>query len=162
MGLFNAPRAYPKYYMPYYDQFNFYDGRDEWLRSIEKIPEKAVNLFAVHWLHLEVCNGGFWQYFFNSTGTSAPEARRGFTAIGMPEVSVVVDKAMALLGSEYPGTKEARREIVGSPFDSEGFSDLDANFDDLDSRFYDLADTSQFFRKLPKFVPYADQYAAID
>jgi hypothetical protein len=63
MGLLNAPRAYPGFYDPYYDTFNFYDGRDEWLRSIENIPVKAVNLFALHWLHLEVYNGAFGSIF---------------------------------------------------------------------------------------------------
>ena len=73
-SLFNAPRAYPAFYEPYCDSFNFYDGREAWLQSIVNIPPKAIHLFSVHWLHLEVYNGGFWQYFFNSTGTTAPEA----------------------------------------------------------------------------------------
>lgn len=152
MGLFNAPRSYPRLYEPFYDQFNFYEGREEWLRSIATIPEKAVDLFAVHWLHLEVCNGGFWQYFFNSTGACAPEARRGFSAIGMPDVAKVVSEAMAKLGSEYPGSREVRQEIVGAPENPMDFSDLDQSF-------YDLADTRQLLRKLPKFVPFADRYA---
>jgi hypothetical protein len=155
MGLFNAPRAYPRFYEPFYEQFNFYDGREEWLRSIEKIPEKAVNLFSIHWLHLEVYNGGFWQYFFNSTGTSAPEACRGFAAIGMPEVAAVVSEAMRKLGSVYPTTVDARREIVGGP-------EKRMDFSDFNSTFYDLADTEQLFRKKPKFVPFADRYAEID
>jgi|GEM_PF-2422712 hypothetical protein len=28
--------------------------------------------------------------------------------------------------------------------------------------FYDLANTPRFFRKLPKFVPFADKYAAAE
>lgn len=153
MGLFNAPRAYPRYYEPWYDQFDFYNGGPAWLRSIEGVPEKAVNLFAMHWLHLEVCNGGFWQYFFNSTGTTAPEAVRGYAAIGMSEDSDLVAKAMKKLGELFPGTTDERRPIVGEPSDRMDFSDFDAAY-------YDLADTDQFFRKLPKFVPFADRHAA--
>lgn len=152
-SLFNAPRAYPAFYEPYYDSFNFYDGREAWLQSIVNIPPKAVHLFSVHWLHLEVYNGGFWQYFFNSTGTTAPEAIEGFTAIGMPNVSRVVEEAMAQLGSTFPGDKSTREEIVGPPDDR-------MDFGDLDDRLYELADTEKFFRKLPKFVPFADAYAA--
>jgi hypothetical protein len=154
VGLFNAPRTYPKFYAPYYDMFNFYDGREEWLNSISQIPEKAVNLFTIHWLHLEVYNGGFWQYFFNSTGTSAPEAIRGFEAIGMTEVSSLVAAAVDELGCPFPGTVEARRAIVGQPDQRMDFCHFDRTFDDL-------ADTPQFFRKLPKFVPFAERYAAI-
>ncbi|MEL6877061.1 MAG: DUF4375 domain-containing protein [Pseudomonadota bacterium] len=153
MGLFNAPRSYPKVFEPYWDTFNFYDGREAWLKSIETIPEKAVNLFAVHWLHAEVINGGFGQYFFNSTGTSAPEAVQGFRAIGMPAVANLIEEAMRVLGEPYPsGTTDERRdrlEVV----------DDESDFDSFDSRFYELADTEQFFRKLPKFVPFADRYA---
>lgn len=70
--IFNGPRAYPSVYLPYCGQFNFYDGRAVWEKSIAPIPQAAVDLFCVHWLHLEVYNGRFWQYFFNSTGTTAP------------------------------------------------------------------------------------------
>ena len=153
-NLFNAPRKYPAVYMPYYEQFNFYEGREVWLASIAGVPEKAVHLFAVHWLHLEVYNGGFWQYFFNSTGTSAPEARAGFAAIGMENVAAIVDQAMARLGTPYPFDKPARERIVGPPDDR-------MDFTDLDDAFYDLADTEQFFRKRPKFVAFADAYAGL-
>ena len=148
-SLFNAPRAYPAFYEPYYDRFNFYDGREAWLQSIADISPKAVHLFTVHWLHLEVYNGGFWQYFFNSTGTTAPEASEGFAAIGMPDVSRVIEEAMAKLGTPFPGEKSAREDMVDQ-----------VDFDELDDRFYALADTDKFFRKRPKFVPYAEAYAA--
>lgn len=151
--IFNAPREYPAYYAPYYDKFNFYDGREAWLQSISDIPIKAVHLFSIHWLHLEVYNGGFWQYFFNSTGTSAPEARDGFVAIGMPEVSAILEEAMSYLGDPFPGEKALREQIVGPPEDR-------MDFDDLTDQFYDIADTEKFFRRLPKFVPFADAYAA--
>ena len=92
--IFNAPRDYPAYYEAYYDDFDFYNGHAAWLASIASIPKPAVHLFSLHWLHLEVHNGGFSQYFWNSTGTSALEARDGFAAIGMPEVADVVEKVL--------------------------------------------------------------------
>ena len=153
MGLFSALGNYERVYLPYLEQFNFYDGRQEWLRSIKDVPVRAVHLFAVHWLHSEVCNGGFWQYFHNSTGTSAPEAVDGFAAIGMPEVSTLIANAMRKLGEPYPGEKEERVEIVGA-------RDNRMDFDELDRAFYDLAATSDFSREPPKFVAFADRYAA--
>ena len=151
-ALFSAPRRYPRIYAPFYEQLNFYDGRDAWLRSTESVPREAVLLFALHWLHAEVYNGGFWQYFFNSTGTSYPEASEGFAAIGMPEVAEVVDEAAAMLGHPFPFEIDERRKVVGDPSDRMGFSELE-------TQFYTLADTDQFFRKLPKFVPFAEKYA---
>lgn len=154
--IFNLPREYPKTIAAYWDQFNFYDGRDAWLRSIADIPEKVVNLYAVHWAHAEIENGGFGQYFFNSTGTSWPEAVRGFEAIGMPNVASILRHAGAKLGNEFPGTQQARREIVRY-FDEDGGID----FDELDNAFWSLACSNNLiFRKQPKFVPFADAYAA--
>ena len=152
-SLFNGPREYPAYYEPFCEQFDFYHGRTAWLRLIEGIPPKAVHLFSVHWLHLEVHNGGFWQYFFNSTSTSMPEAVAGFRAIGMPQVAELVERAAAKLGPEFPLDKDERRCIVGMPDDR-------MDFHKYDCCFYELADTEKFFRKVPKFVPYADAYAA--
>jgi Domain of unknown function (DUF4375) len=153
MGLFHAPRDYPRFYEPYYDQFNFYEGRENWLRSIRGIPEKAIHLFSIHWQHLEIYNGGFWQYFFNSTSESAPEAIAGWRAIGLPEVAEVTVAACARVGSPLPGSKDERRRIVGEP-------DSRMDFSDLDALFYELADTPQVFRRQPRFVPFADDYAA--
>ena len=153
-SLFHAPRRYPRIYAPHYEAFNFYEGREKWLESIAGIPERAVHLFAVHWLHLEVHNGGFWQYFFNSTGTSFPEAASGFGAIGMPQVKDVVERAAAKLGEPYPFDAEERRAIVGDPQDR-------LPFDDLENEFYELADTEKFFRRQPKFVPFAEAYADV-
>jgi hypothetical protein len=90
-AIFNAPRRCPRIYAPYYEQFNLYEGREAWLSSIESVPKEAVLLFSLHWMHLEVYNGGFWQYFFNSTGTTRPEASEGFAAIGMANVATIVD-----------------------------------------------------------------------
>ena len=151
-SIFHAPRYYPRIYEPYYDDFNFYDGRDNWLKSIEKIPQKAVYLFAVHWLHLEVYNGGFWQYFFNSTSTSMPEAVAGFSAIGMPKVAEVIQEAALKVGDPFPFDRDERISIVGDPKNR-------MDFDLLEDKFYELADTEKFFRRKPKFVDFADAYA---
>lgn len=123
-----------------------------WEDSIQNIPLKAIHLFSIHWLHLEVYNGGFWQYFYNSTSTSYPEAKQGFEAIGMPEVAKIVETAAEKLGNPYPFEKELRKEIVGSPTQR-------MDFGELDNDFYELADTGKIFRRTPKFVPFAEKYA---
>ena len=151
-SIFNAPRRYPRIYTPYYDTFSFYDGREKWIESSANAPREAVILYCLHWLHLEVYNGGFWQYFFNSTGITHPEAIEGFRAIGMPEVATVVENAAAKLGEPYPFEERPRRTIVGDPQNR-------MDFTESDSEFYALADTDKFFRKLPKFVPFAEAYA---
>lgn len=152
--LLNAAREYPKYYERWYQTFNFYDGEDAWLDSIKDIPRPAVHLFCIHWLHLEVYNGGFAQYFWNSTGTSAPEAIEGFEAIGMSDVANIVSDACNEIAEPFPRDKLARESILKSPF-----GDEHPQLRELDGQFYDLADTDQTFFKLPKFASFADQYA---
>ena len=151
-SIFNAPRNYPKVYMPYYDKFNFYDGRDVWLKSIENIPQKAVYLFAINWLHLELYNGGFWQYFYNSTSNSLSEAIEGFNQIGMADVASLIEEAAKKVGEPFPYDRDKRKLIVGEPNNK-------LDFDELNNKFYEFADTNKFFRKKPKFVDYADTYA---
>ncbi|GHA52891.1 hypothetical protein GCM10008927_18300 [Amylibacter ulvae] len=151
-SLFHAPRKYPEFYMEYYNQFDFYNGRKKWLKSIRKIPVKAVHLYTIHWLHIEHNNGGFDQYFFNSTSTTVPEAIEGFTAIGMPQVAEVVATAMARMGDPFPFDKLEREPLLDQ-------ENPKVTFDDLDQKFEALADTDQLFRRLPKYVPFADKYA---
>ncbi len=151
-ALFNKPRRYPRIFQSIGEQFDFYDGREKWLESIQSAPREAALLYSLHWLHLEVYNGGFWQYFYNSTGTSYPEASEGFTAIGMKDVASVVDRAAAKLGAPFPFETNRRREIVGGPQNR-------MNFEETETEFYSLADTDKYFRRLPKFVPYAEQFA---
>ena len=103
-------------------------------------------------MHLEVYNGGFGQYFDNSTGTTAPEAVEGFDAIGMPAVAGIVRSAMTRLGDPYPVEREQRMDAGDA--DEDGIL-----FDDLDTAFYELVDTDRIFRRVPKFVPFADAYA---
>jgi hypothetical protein len=154
-SLFNAPRKYPEYYAQYEEKFNFYEGRDVWLNSIQDIPEKAVYLFSIHWLHLEIYNGTFCQYFFNSTCISYPEAVRGFTAIGMPEVAEIVEKASLRVGDPFPLEEVKRRAIVGGP-------QKRMDFDDQIDKYYELADTEKFFRRQPRFVTLAEEYVSRD
>lgn len=151
-SIFSKPRNYPTVYEPYYKKFDFYNGRERWLQSIEEIPSKAVHLFSLHWLHLEVYNGGFWQYFHNSTSISYPEAVDGFRAIGMPEVATIIENAASKLGDPFPFDKTEREEIVGPP-------DNRMDFTSYDEEFYELADTEKIFRREPKFVAYAEIYA---
>jgi hypothetical protein len=113
-----------------------------------------VYLYCVHWAHLEIYNGGFWQYFFNSTGVTAPETRDGFEAIGMPNVAKHFQDAMDRVGTPYPFDRETRQKIVGDP-------DKRMDFDAEDDLFYELADTPKIFRRVPRFVPFAEAYAKV-
>src|SRR5215204_4513255 len=59
------------------------DGPQEFIRQFQVTPIKASHLYAAHWCQSEVCNGGFHQFFYNTTGILAPESLNGFEAIGL-------------------------------------------------------------------------------
>src|SRR5690606_38992919 len=83
-------------------------GADRFLREFASAPEPVGHLFAAHWLQSEVRNGGFDQFFANSTGVLAPEAELGFKAIGMPNAAAVIAEQMAWFGPVYPREREDR------------------------------------------------------
>ncbi len=80
--------------------------------SIQNVPRSHLLLFAAHFCLSEVHNGGFLQFFWNSTGLLAPEAIEAFKAIGMPRLASVLAKAAAPLGSPYPRVREDRWDAL--------------------------------------------------
>jgi uncharacterized protein DUF4375 len=84
-------------------------------------------LYALYWTHSEVVNGGFQQFFYNSTGSLWPEAASGATHVGADDYRELIVRAgrvfpngivhsswpdrQALLGpimEERPGSNDAR------------------------------------------------------
>jgi Domain of unknown function (DUF4375) len=84
-----------------WDVINIYDGPEAFLATFNQVSREAGLLFAANFCQSEVCNGGFRQFFFNSTGVLAPEAVDGFAAIGQVQVGNLLEQAMALLGAPY-------------------------------------------------------------
>jgi hypothetical protein len=93
----------------YIDAASIYDGAEIFLRQFVRVPRRARNLFAAHWCVAVVSNGGFDQFFFNSTGVLAPAAAAALDEIGLPHLARLVAKAMAVLGSEYPRARDERQ-----------------------------------------------------
>jgi len=127
---------------PFWESVSIYDGPEEFLLGFTEMPEHAAHLLAVHWCASEVRNGGFHQFFFNSTGVLAPEAVTGFRAIAMPRAGAILGAAMASFGEPYPRDREERQDALAAlvAFDPETTTDDDWDnpFTELDRRFYDV------------------------
>jgi hypothetical protein len=104
-------------------------------------------LFAAHFCQSEVCNGGFQQFFGNTTGVLAPEALEGFQEIGQSQIAALIEKAMSLIGTPYPRDREERQTRLTQI----SRSSLDA----LDDMFYSLIES-----EAGGFEAAADRYAA--
>jgi len=63
------------------------DSPEDYERTIKEVPEHVAFLYSAYFCQFEVCNGGFSQFFSNSTGVLAPEAVEAFKAIGQPGVA---------------------------------------------------------------------------
>jgi hypothetical protein len=88
-----------------------------------------------------VCNGGFDQFFSNSTGVLAPEAVRGFRAIGQNQIADLIESAMSAFGSRYPRDREQRQSLRDA-LDNKAFDGLDEQFFaliDLEARGFESA-----------------------
>ena len=118
---------------PVWDAINIYEGPEIFLQTFSATPIVARLMFAAHFCQSEVCNGGFKQFFWNSTGVLAPEAVEGFRAIGQLDSAALVESAMDQIGTPYPRDREMRQERLSRiPEDA---------LDSLDERFIALIET---------------------
>jgi len=92
---------------PIWDMIDI-DTAETFVRTFEGVPRSIGLLYAAHFCQSEVCNGGFTQFFWNSTGVLAPEAVEGFKAIGQPNVADVVQSAINMLGTPFTRDRPAR------------------------------------------------------
>ena len=136
----------------HYEQLDFYGSREDWLESCAGVPAEAVELYAMHWAHLEIANGGVDQFFFNSTGTIAPESVKGFERIGMSEAADVLASSMKKLGMTYPLDGNVRRDIVDEMVERD--SDLFLNENQY---FYDHVCNDKMLNP-PRYFKFANAY----
>ncbi len=129
------------------------DDPETFATSSRLVQRPALLLFAAHFTLSELWNGGFLQFFFNSTGLLAPEAIQGFKAIGMPELAQVITTAARPLGNPYPRAREDRWDalLVGSGLDR---AELTAIFEQAPSQYvaFAKATTSLDFDRLTDLV----------
>ncbi|MEW6304801.1 MAG: DMP19 family protein [Verrucomicrobiota bacterium] len=80
-------------------------------RGESSLTETERRLCAAHGLDGEVNNGGFDQYFFNSTGDAAETALAGLKDMGATAAAALLERAMAVFpGGKPPVDRERRQE----------------------------------------------------
>jgi hypothetical protein len=81
--------------------------------------------YAIEQLQMEVANGGFDQYFFNSAGELAREALEGLRLLDLHRFAIVMERAMAEFpGGNVPRARDGRQELLAQGL-SERLSDAD-------------------------------------
>jgi Domain of unknown function (DUF4375) len=146
--------AYWSLLEPVWEEISIYDGPAQYLEGIHAVPEPVALLFASYWTYAEVCNGGFSQFFHNSTGIVAPEALRGFRAIGQVGVANVVERAMSYFGRIYPRDRAERQRLMSVRTGTMEYC-LDPALSSLDDEFFALIED-----EAGGFEAAADRFAA--
>jgi hypothetical protein len=123
---------------PVWDALVKWDDVSAFRSAFNGTDPTARTLFAAHWLYSEVNNGGFRQFYWNSTGILAPEAADAFELIGMPRTAQIIRRTISWFPSPYPRERHIRILLL------DGFGDthpeLRDPFHTLDDEFYDAVE----------------------
>jgi hypothetical protein len=132
---------------PICKEIDIYEGPEEFARTFARVPKPAGLLYATLFCEQEICNGGFNQFFWNSTGVLAPEAVEGFKAIGQNSIAGIIQEACSLFGDTFPRDRSLRQSKLQT---------IDRQLlKSLDKRFYGMINTEN-----DGFATAADRYAA--
>ena len=93
---------------PIYWAGNIYGTYEEYEKSLERFSAEQRYLLAMHWLSLEVNNGGFPQFFGNSTGIVWEDAYKGYKVSGATEMIDLMDRLLATYGKNPSFDREER------------------------------------------------------
>jgi HEAT repeat protein len=117
--------------------------------DINKLTEPQRAYFLVWTLKCEVSNGGFAQYFVNSSGDHADETLDALAMIGALQTADILRRAMNLFGADGPSSdQDERHEQLASRDDAIAF------LRELDTEFYKYPD-----RLLERLADYARAHA---
>ncbi|MFN7140235.1 MAG: DUF4375 domain-containing protein [Limisphaerales bacterium] len=94
--------------------------------QLSRLTDVEQNIIGVRLLIDQVNNGGFSQYFFNSSGDHIEETFRGLQAIKAPETEALLRKAIQVFGRGGPSPNRDKRMGQMEKFSSKADAQLDA------------------------------------
>ena len=149
------PTDYWQLVEPVWDSLVEWEAVPAFQSAFRSTEPSARALFAAHWLYSEVCNGGFHQFYWNSTGILAPEAADAYEAIGMPRTAEIIRRSISWFPTPYPREREPRIELLDQY--TETHPESGGPFASLDDEFYAVAES-----EAGGFVHAANQFASRD
>ena len=103
--------------------------------KLAALPTEQRTLFAMEIFNSEFENGGVHQFFYNSSGSVAPEVHAAFIELGLDRQAAIFKRALDMFGANYPRDMGKRRDKY---FSHEGWSAFDKPLSDLTDDFYAL------------------------
>ncbi len=101
--------------------------------DIEKLNEHERVFYVTQILEQEVNNGGFSQFFYNSSGDFSNELVDAFTKIGALKTAEICKKALAVFNGNVPSDRDEREELLDN-------LDCDDVLSECDDEFYEYED----------------------
>ena len=102
--------------------------------NVNKLSNGQKALFSTWWLEAEVNNGGFNQFYYNSTGQYAKMAEVGFKTVGAEKFSELTLRANKI----FKENKKRLEEFDDGTMESFSESYKDNPLNNLDTEFYEL------------------------
>lgn len=99
-----------------------------WDKPLKKLTEPERVFRAIWELEADVNNGGFAQYYLNSSGDTAWFAPAALEQIGAKQASQIVAQANALFPSSTPQVDRRKRGKQLDKIDEDLFEPLDEQF----------------------------------
>ncbi len=97
-------------------------------KGIKGLSKPQLYYLTLWQLDAEVRNGGFSQYYFNSTGDLAGYAIEAAQAVDASELAGIIQKANALFGKKGPDPDRDKRMRQLSKIDLEELQELDTQY----------------------------------
>jgi hypothetical protein len=80
--------------------------------AFARLAPPQRDLMLMHLFLSESFNGSTHQYFFNSSGTMAPQLAETLDRLGLPDHAAGVREGMAIFPAPYPRDTDARRDVM--------------------------------------------------
>ena len=108
------------------------DKKTQYGDDMSGLSEAERIFYITQTLEMEVSNGGFSQFFYNSSGDFSNELVSAFTAIGANKTAAICQKAIDAFGCEIPVDRAARVELL----DKLENDNIDKVFEECDDAFF--------------------------
>ena len=112
------------------------DGKTKHGEDMSVLSESERIFYITQTLEMEVNNGGFSQFFYNSSGNFSNELVSAFTAIGANATAAICRKAISAFGRNIPVDRDERVEMLDELENDE----IDEILEECDSAFLDYED----------------------
>ena len=114
----------------------YLDDKSQYGDNMSVLSEAERIFYITQTLEMEVNNGGFSQFFYNSSGNFSNDLVSAFTAIGANATAAICQKAITAFGRDIPVDRDEREEMLAE-LESEKIDEI---LEECDDAFYDYED----------------------